>query len=134
MNPTARKFLDTLRCPLCNSLIDLLEWKQSIANSVKFNFCCSQNWEHYCLYFQYWKIPFFIEYERVCIFLPGIEYDILQSNSLQKTDVNFYQTDLENRIIAVAQQPVTYQYLLINFQESSQEEIVNRLMIIMTFS
>jgi hypothetical protein len=133
VNPLARQLLNTLKCPLCGGLIDILEWKQALANAVKFNFCCVNDWEHYHLFLQYWDNPIEIQYERVCIYDGACQFDVLQTNATNQTDIHFYTIDPEKRILAKSHEPLIYSLKLFDFQHTNQEIILNKIRTILTF-
>jgi YHS domain-containing protein len=100
----AKIVLDSLKCPVCQSRIDLLDWKDR-SDGMTYNFCCSSNWEHYRIYFVHWELVPRIEYETVIVYEGKHQYRISQFSAdrrfpSDRTEINIFELDKENRIIS----------------------------------
>jgi hypothetical protein len=101
MNPLTKKLLNSLRCPICKSLIDMLPTKIS----KRYQFGCAVNNEHYAIRLNNGDI----ERELVSFFDSKHKYVLLKSHydgiisvsegSITDMEINVIDIDLENRVV-----------------------------------
>lgn len=135
MDPIAKAILNSLKCPICQSRIDLLDWKDR-SDGKKYNFCCSSNWEHYRCFFVHWEPVFRIEYETVIVYEGKHQYRITQYDT-QRTEIFIHNVDAENNIIdSRGKGPGKFEYPkhLFDFAKTNREKLVNRVKTILVFS
>lgn len=101
-----KALLNSLSCPICNGLVDLLGYGSGYQER-HYNFCCVNNWEHYRLFLNHWDDNFVsmvggppIEYETVIVYDPNkpVCYSITQFD-YGKTEVWSYAVDGDGQAI-----------------------------------
>lgn len=148
MDKAAKTFLNTIKCPICKSPVDLVDWKVR-SDIRKYNFCCSSNWEHYRLFFVHWEAIYYVEYENVVVYEGKHKYDISQFyNGLgtsmtsmiqvpnQRTEIYLLDVDPENRVIDNTEKKApkfSYNQKLFDFSQTNREKIINRVKTILVF-
>lgn len=142
MDPLAKALLNSLKCPICQGQVDLLDWKDR-SDGMKYNFCCSSNWEHYRLYFVHWELVPRIEYETVIVYEGRYQYRISQFAPdkrfpSERTEIHTFEVDKENRIISSKDKkflpPISFEKKLFNFSQTNREKLMNRVKTIIVFS
>lgn len=133
MDPIAKAILDSLKCPICQSRIDLLDWKD-VSDGKKYNFCCSSSWEHYRLFFVHWQPVLYIEYETVIVYEGKHQYVVSQYND-NRTEIFIREVDPEHNIIDKRGGPGKFAYPkhLFDFTKTNREKLVNRVKTILVF-
>ena len=137
MDPLVKQTLNALRCPICQSQVDLIDWKIP-TSAIKYNFCCATDWEHYRLFFVHWEPVLRVEYETVVIYEGKHQYEIRQTSS-NKTFIFVRDVDAENRVIPKSNQGLvvapdfTYDKHLFDFAKTNRDKIVNRAKTILVF-
>jgi len=134
MDPIAKQILNSLRCPICKSQIDLLDWKNP-TGSPKYNFSCAADWQHYRLFFQHWDYPYRIEYETVWLFEGRFLYSVTQKDG-GDTEITLLDIDPENRILDGQKDKkpsFTYNKHLFDFTNTNRDKLLNRLHTILVF-
>ena len=129
----AKAYLNTLKCPVCKSRLDLYEVKDT---SRKYNFCCSSNWEHYRIFFIHWEVALRVEYETVVLYEGRHQYHLTQYDD-NRTELFIYDVDAENRVLSLKdKKPFVARYpkKLFDFQTTNKEKLVNRIKTILVFS
>lgn len=129
----AKAFLNTLKCPICKSRLDLYE---AIDTSRKYNFCCSSNWEHYRIFFIHWEAVLRVEYETIVVYEGRHQYHLTQYDD-NRTELFIYDVDAENRILdSKDKKPFVSRYnkKLFDFTNTTKDKIVNRIKTILVFS
>jgi len=90
MTPEIKKILNGLKCPICKSPID-------ITYDFGYNYGCALNNDHYRLTIQ----TYVITKEIVNLYEKKRKYSIvkLHFDKNTRTEIEIYETDLENRVI-----------------------------------
>lgn len=132
MDPLVKQMLNRLRCPVCGSQIDLLDWK--LPNTERrYNFCCAADWEHYRLFFIHWEPVLRIEYETVVLYEGHKQYWINQYED-GKAEIFLSKVDAENRLIDSPQTPIfVSNKKLFDFSHISREKMIHRIKTIIVF-
>jgi len=140
MDKAAKLILNSLRCPVCKSQIDMLGWQAVMKKSRQFNYCCVAEPEHYGFWFITWDPPLRIESEVVVVYDEHLQYEIKQQHFDQygtpslKTSIYIREVDPEHRVIENIESKVfTYEKCLFDFPNSSGEKIINRIKTILVF-
>lgn len=140
MDPLVKKILNSLRCPICKSQIDLFQAKKKNGN----NFACATNHTHYAMFFVSWDLPYRIEQEDVQVYSGNYLYEIRQHHYLSppslppmkcnETLIYIKEVDKELRVIEKGKL-LKFQYpqLLFDFQNTTNEKIINRVKTILVF-
>lgn len=133
MDPVAKAILNSLKCPICQSRVDLLDWKDR-SDGRKYNFCCSSSWEHYRCFFIHWEPVYRIEYETVVVYNGKHQYRITQSED-NKTEILTNEVDAENRVVDKRGGPgkILFNLHLFDFSKTNREKLMNRLKTILVF-
>jgi len=136
LDPLAKLILNALKCPICQSRLDLLDWKDHIPGP-KYNFTCSSNWEHYRIFFVHWEPVCRVEYETVIVYEGKHQYRITQYGMPDRTEIFIHDVDAENRIIdnrSKTNNKFSYEKKLFDFANTTREKVVNRVRTILVFS
>lgn len=133
-DPLAKALLNSLKCPLCQSRIDLLDWKDK-SDGRTYNFCCSSNWEHYRCFFVSWEVVPYVEYETVIVYNGKYRYTITQHVD-QHSEIVTSEVDAENRVVDKRGGPgkIRFEQHLFDFSKTNREKLMNRLKTILVFS
>lgn len=138
MEPNAKKILDNLKCPICQSSIDLIQWNHRRLGHG-YNFGCVINSFHYAIDFAHWETPPRIFKESVFLVDQEVEYELIQTTNNGTT---IYQQDIdaEGRTI---DSPKNWQsklfpmyesnMQLFNFSNTTPERLLTRIQTLMTF-
>ncbi len=147
MDPVVKAFLNSLKCPVCKSQIDLFQAKKKDGN----NFACVQDYTHYAIFLVHWEQPLRIESEDVRVYKGKYLYDIKQHHYLpgnnhfglgpgfgplrcDKTTIIVREIDKEFRIIEKLEaKSFEYDKVLFDFQNTSEQKIINRVKTILVF-
>ena len=136
MDPLVKIILNSLKCPICQSQIDLLDWKDK-RQGKHYNFGCVNNWEHYRLFLVHWEPVLRVEYETVVVYEGRHKYEVSQSEN-NVTDIFIYNVDPEGRVIEQKDKPgpsskFSYNKKLFDFSNTNREKVVNRVKTILVF-
>ena len=130
MDSIVKQTLNKLKCPICKSQIDLMDW--SIKYSIKkYNFCCVDNWEHYCLYLVHWEPIIRIDYEKVIVYEGRYKYEIMRSDIC--TDIFTSRVDIEHNILQDSPKLYSNAKRLFDFSNTNKEKLLNRIKTILVF-
>lgn len=143
MDKAAKLILNSLRCPICKSQIDMLSYTYT-KKPRPFNYCCASNTEHYGLWFIHWEQPIRIESETAIVYDGCYQYEIKQQHagpgllsSAPKpdyTEIWVREVDAENRIIDNIKPKVfSYYKCLFDFANTTRDKIVLRIKTILVF-
>lgn len=139
LDPVAKQILNSIKCPICKSPVDLLDWKVK-SDTRKYNFCCAADWQHYRFFFIHWEPVHRIEYENVIVYEGRHKYEITQFYDLLnldgKTEILIFDVDPENRVIDTKEKKApkfSYDKRLFDFSQTNREKIVNRVKTILVF-
>ena len=144
MNIDTRQIINNIKCPICQGSTDLVNWKIKYA-SKKYNFCCTNDWEHYRFFLVHWEEDIRLESEVVIIYEGNSKYEIFQSEIRHKlsTIINVYAINAENTIIEGPADKVyfkptssnifNYDSKLFDFSLTNRDKIVNRVKTILLF-
>jgi hypothetical protein len=143
MDKAAKLILNSLRCPICKSQIDMLGHAQlSHKKQRPYNYCCASNAEHYGLWFIHWEQPIRIESETAIVYDGCYQYEIKQQHSgpgllapkPDYTEITVRKVDAENRIIDNIKPKVfDYYKRLFDFANTTRDKIVLRIRTILVF-
>lgn len=138
MDPAVKRFLNSLRCPLCKGQLDLLDWSETRKKDTQYNFYCVYEPEHYAVWCLHWVIPPQIESERVILYEGEYQFVVSQQHHYQGpqtcTTIKMSQVDPENRVIeGLAPKFFTYDKHLFDFTKTNKEKILNRIKTILVF-
>src|ERR1700722_18742799 len=97
MDPEAKKILDALKCPICQSNIDLIQCNNTRIGKG-YNFGCVVNSFHYAIDFSHWESPPRIFRESVCLIDGSFQYELICSTN-QGSIVYRQDIDGEGRVI-----------------------------------
>jgi hypothetical protein len=130
MDKATKIILNSLRCPLCASQIDMFQDKRKV-----YNYSCSSVPEHYRIQFHSLGFPAGVLLESVTIYEGSHQYEIIQNHFTDiKTDIIMKSVDPEFRIIdKVSPKIFTYKKVLFDFQNTNKEKILNRVKTILVF-
>ena|SRR5258708_148569 len=149
MDKTVKILLNSLRCPVCKSLIDVLIYP--LRTTGDYNYCCASNQEHYILslistsgldYPNDLPIDPIINKDRVVVYEGRYRYIIEQwyphfayaSSDSVETEIVIQQVDLEHRVIdIVSNKKFIYDKCLFNWSKTNRDRIINRIKTILTF-
>jgi hypothetical protein len=133
LDPLVKAILNSLRCPVCNGQVDLVDWKVKQPEK-KYNFCCVNNWEHYRLFFVHWEPVLRIEYETVIVYEGRHRYIVNQYEN-NSAEILISEVDAENRVIDTkSPKKFSYGQKIFDFSKTNREKIVNRVRTILVFS
>jgi len=141
MDPLAKRLLNSLRCPICKSQIDLLSFTK---NKKGNNFGCAQDQNHYAIFLVHWDLPFRVEQEDVQVYSGKYLYEIRQNHYVSpptipavkcnETLIFIKEVDKEFRVIEKGKlQHFQYNQILFDFQTTSKDKIINRVKTILVF-
>ncbi len=140
MNKEAKLILNSLRCPLCNSQIDLIDWFSLLNKKYKeHNFGCVVNPEHYSIYFNHWEDPPKIENERVIVYDELNQYNIDQNTFIIghpwiKSTIKVSKVDKENRVLDnIKPKTYTFEIQLFDFKSVNRNKIINKVKTVLIF-
>lgn len=142
----AKQILNSLKCPLCQSKIDITDWRLDKSDK-SYNFCCVANQMHYRIFFVHWEPIYLIEYETVVIYEGKYEYFIHQydkdasdlgsirrGNKFDKTDIIVTAVDVEGNVIGNGDMKIfSYPKKLFDFSNTTRDKVLNRLKTILVF-
>jgi YHS domain-containing protein len=134
VDPIAKAILNSIKCPICQSGIDLLDWKDR-SDGKKYNFCCSSNWEHYRNFFVHWEPVFRVEYETVVVYEGKHKYQVTQYED-NRTEIFIFKVDPEGRVADFGREPpakFAYPKHLFDFTRTNRDKLVNRVKTILVF-
>jgi hypothetical protein len=106
-----------------------MDWK--IKYSIKkYNFCCVNNWEHYCLYLVHWEPIIRIEYEKIIVYEGRYKYEIIRDDNCTK--IFSSNVDIENNVLNNAKL-YSSDKKLFDFSNTNKEKLLNRIKTILVF-
>jgi hypothetical protein len=141
MDPEAKQFLNSLKCPLCGSLIDLISWDNSATNK-RYNFGCRYNAGHYAMWYVHWPIPRIITHDHVNVYQGNKRYSIEQrycpdlswSVPEQLTQLWIHRVDPEHRILEeFLPDYVEFDQIVFDWQKLNESQILNKVKTLLTF-
>lgn len=94
--------LNTLKCPICKGQVDLYDYLKKTAKSTQYNFCCSNDYEHYRMWFPHWDAPPVINYDVVDVYEGRHKFRIDQrylSKTGIKTTIDIWEIDAERHLV-----------------------------------
>ena len=127
---TAKKLLNSLKCPICKSPIDIA------SGEYGYNYGCAYNIDHYKINLILWEPIIRIEKERVNLYDKQRLYSIIKYHvsSNTTTVVVVYETDLENRIIfSFKEKRIQIDKDLFDFTNFNKDKVINRIRTIFVF-
>lgn len=140
MDFVAKKILNALKCPVCQSQIDILNWVVPKIGSKKgHNFGCVSDHFHYSIFFMHWELPIRIEKETVIIYEGKYQYEIAQDYflsgiSFPHTHIYIRVVDAEKRILDNHPiKEIGFNKILFDFSKTNREKLVNRVKTILVF-
>jgi len=133
MDPRVKAILNSLKCPICKSQIDLYDYYQKNAKSTQYNFCCASSYDHYRMWFPHWDNPPKIMYDVVDIYEGRYKFRIDQRYSICRTTIDIWEVDAEHHFINEQSKIFTYHQIMFDYPNTNREKIVNRIKTILTF-
>lgn len=140
MEQSAKLILNSLKCPLCKSQVDLFDWVHPrIGGLLGNNFGCVSDPHHYGIYFVHWEDPIRIEKENITLYEGKYQYKVTQNYFIigipaSFTEIDIREVDAENRVID--NKPIKhfgYNKILFDFSKTNREKILNRVKTILVF-
>jgi hypothetical protein len=134
-DPVEKAFLNSLRCPICGSQIDM--FKPTQTGGTHFNYGCATDYDHYVNEIDFRSTNGFIRYEIIRIYEGSHLYEIDQY--VGKTVLRLADIDPERRIIP-NEEGKSYQIAcqfdkkLFDFQNTNREKILNRVKTLLVFT
>jgi len=131
MDPIAKKILNSLSCPICDSPIDMA------GHHIQgFNYGCATDLDHYAIHLILWEPVVRITDERVNLYEKNRKYSIIKhydgSNVITKIEI--YETDLENRVIfSFKDKNVIMNRDLFDFRNFDVSKALNRIKTVLIF-
>jgi len=131
MDPVAKKLLNSLRCPICQSPIDTAS-----GYFINYNYGCASNIDHYAIHLILWDPIIKIDRERVNFYDENRKYSIIKSyiDSDVVTEMEVYETDLEHRtIFSFKEKKLVMNMDLFDFTNFNKDKAINRIRTIFVF-
>jgi hypothetical protein len=130
MDPLIKAILNNLKCPICQSRVDLYNYGKKMDS--QYNFCCSLDSWHYRMWFPHWDKPPL--YDIVVIYEGNYRYNIDQRYSIAKTFIDIIEVDAEFNMINVHLNK-TFQYdrIMFDYPNTDRDKMINRIKTILTF-
>ena len=131
MDPVAKKLLNSLSCPICKSPIDMAAY-----HVRGYNYGCATDIDHYAIHLILWEPIIKIDRERVNIYDNKRKYSIIRAyfNSRIITELEIYETDLENRVIFnFKEKKLVMDKDLFDFSNFNKDKAINRIRTIFVF-
>lgn len=129
LNKKSKDFIDSLKCPICRSKIDLHDWNSPTDRSINadtFNFVCMLEATHYQIWFKYWNHATGIDDDKVMLKCEDKNYHISQ-----EYDNNNSYIDV---LTAKTSKVYYFPYILFDWQkETDLEKIINKVKTLLTF-
>jgi hypothetical protein len=143
LDKAVKVILNSLKCPICKSQVDLYDYMAPRPKSIGYNFSCVAEYYHYRMWFPHWDSPALIDYDQVEVFEGRFRYRIDQYYTIGRTVYPVRSTstiievqvvDGENHIIEEIR-PKIFQYnkILFNWSTTNRDKIINRVKTILTF-
>jgi hypothetical protein len=133
MDKTTKALLNSLRCPICKSQIDLYDYLQKNPRSTSYNFCCATDYTHYQMWFPHWENSSQINYDQVDIYEGKHKYRIDQRYLINQTIIYIWEVDIEQRFITEMSRDFIYDKILFDYPNTNRGRVVNRIKTILTF-
>jgi hypothetical protein len=133
MTNTAKKILNSLKCPICRSPIDITGYP---VFSTTYNYGCAYNCSHYMLSIITLGGETKIEKERVSVFDKTHKYEISKTYrpNGNKTEIIAYQIDPEGRVIfSFKNHQLNVEQEIFNFSNFNPDKALNRIKTLFVF-
>lgn len=143
MDKAAKIILNSLRCPICKSQIDLIDWTRANMPRTS-NFSCVSVPDHFGIWFVHWDGPPVIERETVIVNEGFYQYKIVQKSNFvfannhttvsHLTELLISDIDAEQRLIeGSVSKFLRFPKHLFDFQKTNKEKLINRIKTILVF-
>lgn len=137
LDPVAKAFLNSLRCPICGNQIDMYEPPKQTGAS-HYNYACATDSDHYVNEIDFKSISGFIRYEIVRIYDGSHLYEIDQyaggMTVLRVADIDPEHRLLPNKEGKLYQIACQFDKKLFDFQNTNREKILNRVKTLLVFT
>lgn len=133
MDKRSKYILNNLKCPLCESQIDLYDFMGRNSKSQSYNFCCASNYYDYQMWFPHWDDPPRINFDLVEVYEGRHKFKIAQSYLINQTIIEMWKVDIEHNIKSNMSKNFTYQQILFDYSNTNRDKIINRIKTILTF-
>lgn len=133
MDKAVKIILNSLRCPICKSQIDLYDYLKKNAKSTSYNFCCSSDYYHYRMWFPHWDLPPRISHDMLITYEGRHKFQIDQRYLISRTTIDIWEVDPEHNLVDEQSKSFTYQQILFDYRTTNRDKIVNRIKTILTF-
>ena len=140
MEPSTKKLLNSLACPICGCQIDLIS---STFGYRDFNYSCVADIEHYTISLMYGLDVTVLDKERVIIYDDNHKYEVskyhyydalLSKKVLTDTFIKQFQVDPENRVIDnVPVKTSEFKTEVINTAKVGKDKLLNRVKTLLVF-
>ena len=145
MDKVIKLFLNSLRCPICRSQVDLINivpgsGRRSSSNTP-LNYGCASNMEHYRFWLPTQDPPPYIANDRVITYENDYYYQIDQTYPPAAgtyyhgdTFIFIRKTDAEHRILDKSPtKSFKYDKPLFDWKKANREKLINKIKTILTF-
>ena len=134
MDKATKTLLNSLKCPICKSQIDLYDFLQKNSRSTSYNFCCATDYAHYQMWFPHWDAAAIINYDRVDLYEGKYKYRIDQRYLINSTQITIWEVDVEHRFLDERPRKIfKYPQIFFNYSNTNRDRMVNRVKTILTF-
>ena len=133
MEKITKAILNSLKCPICKSQIDLYDYLNKNSKSTSYNFCCAANYDHCRIWFPHWDFPPKIHYDVVEIYDGRHKFQVDQRYLINRTRIDIWEVDAEHHLMNEVSKTFTYQKIFFDYPTTNREKIINRIKTILTF-
>lgn len=129
MKPLAKQLLNSLRCPICNGQLDLIDIYKPERNGC--NFTCVIDSSHYSIFLNHWDEPAKIEREALSVNENNLSYKIIQDYKplFNSTLINIQ--DLQDP--GIPSKKITIRNKIFDFNKINKDTIINQIKTVLTF-
>ena len=119
MDKQLKALLNSLRCPVCKSQID-------IYGGRIYSYCCAKNNLEYMLHIPFAAITLtpVIAYDKVKIFDDDKKYIVDQQYETKTTVFDIWSVDAEGNVKDYNNKTVKLDYILFDYQKTDRERII----------
>lgn len=134
MTPELKKLLNSLRCPVCKSLIDMIDWR---AGYRGYNYGCATNLDHYLVSVMNNDVGTpSLQEESVNIYSEKVKYQLSKKydNANVKTAIGIFDIDLEKRVqFSFKKNVVLFDKDVFDFANFKPDKAIQRIKTLLTF-
>lgn len=136
--PEAKQLLNSLKCPICKSPIDLYSGVP-LYNRSGHNFACAEDNQHYSLLLKYDISPILIMQERTHVYDHNKKYQLNKTYDYEgggsiTTEIVIYRIDPEGReMFSFEKKRLSFDKDLFDFSNFNKEKAIQRIETILVF-